>query len=64
MSLADNIKFRRKEKGLSQCELAQKIGISQPTLAQYEKGVRSPSMVTGVELDRALGTTAEKLVEE
>ncbi len=35
---------RRKEKGLTQAELAQRIGIAQRTVAAYEGGERQPSV--------------------
>lgn len=62
MSLSENIARLRKEKGYSQAELASIIGVAQPTVAQYEKGLKVPSVVVGVELARILGTTCEELV--
>lgn len=62
MSIADNIAKLRKAKGYSQAELASIIGVAQPTVAQYEKGLKVPSVVVGVELARILGTTCEELV--
>lgn len=40
------IKTKRKEKGLSQNQLAQMLGISQPYMNQIESGVRNPSFPT------------------
>lgn len=62
MSFAENVKKLRTEKGLTQAELANLIGIAQPTLAQYEKGLKLPTILTGVTLAQKLGTTCEKLV--
>ncbi len=62
MSFADNVKKLREQKGLSQLELAEKIDVTQPMIAQYEKGLKIPTIITGVELARALGTTCEELV--
>ena len=39
-----NIKGFRKEKGLSQRELADKVDLSQSSIAQYESGVLFPSL--------------------
>ena len=36
---------RRKEKGLTQAELAQRVGIAQRTVAAYENGERRPVKV-------------------
>lgn len=62
MSLSENIAKLRKEKGLSQAELAARIEVAQPNIAQYEKGLKIPNMITGVELAKTLGTTCEELV--
>ena len=62
MSFADNVKKLRAQKGLSQLELAEKIDVTQSMIAQYEKGLKIPTIITGVELARALGTTCEELV--
>lgn len=35
---------KRKEKGISQNQLAQMLGISQPYMNQIETGARNPSM--------------------
>ena len=39
----DNLKTLRKRKGLTQLELAEKLGIAQSTLASYERGIREPN---------------------
>ena len=62
MSFAENLKLIRTEKGISQNELANSVGISQPMIAQYELGIKFPNIILGVELAKSLGTTAEKLV--
>ena len=46
---------RRKEKGLTQAELAQRIGIAQRTVAAYECGERRPSVDVAKRLARELG---------
>ena len=38
MSFSDNLKKAREREGMTQLELAKAIGVSQPTVAQYEKG--------------------------
>lgn len=44
MSYASNIKRARRAAGLTQQELAQKVGIATITLQQYERGVREPRL--------------------
>ncbi len=48
MAFSDNLKTLRKCRGFSQEELAQIVGISQPTLAQYELGIKFPNIITAV----------------
>lgn len=62
MQFAENLKKLRTEKGLTQQELANLIEIAQPTLAQYEKGLKFPTIITAVDLAQKLGTTCEELV--
>lgn len=62
MSFADNVKRLREQRGLSQAELAIIVDVTQPMIAQYEKGLKIPTIITGVELARALGTTCEELL--
>lgn len=62
MSFSDNLKKLREEKGLTQAELAAQVDIAQPMIAQYEKGLKLPTIVTGILLAKRLGTTCEELV--
>ena len=48
MSFAEKVKQLREQKGLTQAELANLIGVAQPTIAQYELGMKIPTIVTGV----------------
>ena len=62
MAFAENVKRLREEKNYTQAELAKLVGISQPTINDYEKGRKVPTIVTAVDLARKLDTTVEKLV--
>ena len=64
MAFAENVKRLREAKGLTQAELANLVEVSQPTVAQYEKGLKVPTIITGVLLAKRLNTTCEKLVNE
>ena len=63
MSFADNLKRAREMKDISQVELANAVGVSQPTIAQYERGLKLPTIITAAEIARRLGTTCEELVK-
>lgn len=49
---------RRKAKGLSQAELAERMGMSRVAVNQVEMGRRKPSHRMMVELERELGLRA------
>ena len=53
----------RKEKGMTQDELAHAIGLSRPYLAQIEKGTRKLSADRQKEIADALGVDASTLVD-
>lgn len=41
--MGDKIKNLREKAGMSQTELAEKLGLSKSVISAYEKGVRNPS---------------------
>lgn len=60
----DNVKIGkmlekyRKEKGISQAEIAKKAGMSQQQISQYEKGTREPKIENISKIFKALGISA------
>lgn len=46
MTIGENIRKYRKEKGLTQKELAERLGVSQAMITQYENGKRIPKIDT------------------
>lgn len=55
---------RRKEKGLTQAELAQRVGIAQRTVAAYESGERRPSVEVAKKIAQELGIRWTDFYEE
>ena len=53
-SIGDNIKQFRKDKGLSQKALGEKIGVSQQMIAQYETNKREPKLQALIKIAKAL----------
>ena len=43
LTMGDKIKNLREKAGMSQTELADKLGLSKSVISAYEKGVRNPS---------------------
>lgn len=58
----DRLKELRKENGMSQLELAEKIGISQQTVAKWECGVASPKTSTIVILSELFNVSCDYLL--
>lgn len=52
---------RREELGLSQAELARRVGITRQAISAIEAGSYVPSTLTALEMARALETTVERL---
>lgn len=58
----ERIRKLRTELGLSQKELAEKLGVAQNTVAQYEKGTSKLSIEVLYYLALALNTTADEIL--
>ena len=60
--LGERIGALRRNRGLSQAELAQRLGISPSAMGMYEQGRREPSAQTLVALSRELGVSTDFLL--
>jgi transcriptional regulator with XRE-family HTH domain len=49
------VRAARRRAGVSQVELAERAGTSQPSIARLEKGLVSPTVITLDRIARALG---------
>jgi len=54
MGPAESLRERRQQLGITQTELARRVGTSQSAIAAYESGAKSPSAETLDRLDRSL----------
>jgi Zn-dependent peptidase ImmA (M78 family)/DNA-binding XRE family transcriptional regulator len=59
--LGDVLAIARKARGLTQSELAELVGATQPTINRYEAGDRDPEPETVTALAKALGVTEQLL---
>lgn len=57
-----SFKELREKRGLSQTELANRVGLKQTTISQYENGTRRPNLSVAKKLADALGTTLDEFV--
>ena len=64
MTFGERIKSIRKKKNITQAELGRRMGISQQTIAQYEKAVEQPKYETVVKLARALDVSLAELTSD
>jgi putative transcriptional regulator len=59
--LANRIKVKRGELGLTQAELAERCGVTRKTVNTVENGVFTPSALLAIKLARALSVPVEEL---
>lgn len=64
MDLGARMKQLREEQGLSQEDLAERVGTAQSTISQLEQGARNPSYRTLRSLADALGISVSYLLGE
>lgn len=61
MNIGENVKRIRTEKKMSQLDLADAIGVTQPMICMIERGTRAPSMQLGKQIADALDVSVDKL---
>ncbi len=61
MHIGETIVAIRNEKGMTQAELAQKMGVKPQTISQYERGIKNPKPATIKKFADALGVDAAEL---
>jgi putative transcriptional regulator len=59
--LSNKIKERRAELGLTQAELADRVGVTRKTVNTVENSVFTPSATLAIKLAEALGLSVEQL---
>ena len=57
----EKLKDLRDYHGISQRELARRIGVGKTTISEIERGDRLPSVLTAIRIARALETTVEEI---
>lgn len=61
VTLGNHLKSLRTQAGLTQAELAERVGVSRKTINTVENGVFTPSATLALLLARALGVPVEAL---
>lgn len=52
----------RKERGITQTELGERLGVTQNQISRYERGAVNPSVETLIQLTQILNTSADYLL--
>lgn len=63
MSVGENIRKIREEKGLTQAYVSEHAGISQAMLCQIERGTKNPSLQIGKQISDILEVPLNVLLE-
>ena len=61
MNFGKNCKVIREKKGISQSELADKVGVRPPMINFIESGTKIPSLALSLRIADVLGTTVDSL---
>lgn len=64
MKFADKVKYLRIRKGYTQEELAKLANVTQPSIAAYEKGMRTPTANTTIQIAKVLGVEPRDLTDD
>ncbi|EPX8017275.1 TPA: helix-turn-helix transcriptional regulator [Streptococcus pyogenes] len=62
MEFSERLKTLRKEAGLTQVDVAEKLGISQPAYASWERGIKKPTQDNLVKLSKILYVSVDYLL--
>lgn len=62
MEFSERLKDLRKQAGLTQVGVAEKLGISQPAYASWERGVKKPTQDNLVKIAQVLNVSVDYLV--
>lgn len=63
MNIGENMRKARKEAGISQVEIAERLGVYQKDVSRWEKGEHTPSLEAFVAWCRITGFSADEVLE-
>ncbi len=63
MNLGENLKKARKDAGVTQEDLAERIGVYAKDISRWENGKRVPSTLTFAMICREIGASADEVLE-
>lgn len=62
MEFSERLKKLRKDAGLTQVDVAEKLGISQPAYASWERGIKKPTQENLIKLSKILYVSVDYLL--
>ncbi|KAF1154460.1 helix-turn-helix transcriptional regulator [Streptococcus agalactiae] len=62
MEFSERLKKLRKDAGLTQVDVSEKLGISQPAYASWERGIKKPTQDNLVKIAQVLNVSVDYLV--
>lgn len=62
MNIGENLKHLREQKNMTQLELAERVGVSGPMIAQVERGTKTLSLPLGKAIADTIGCTLDDLI--
>jgi putative transcriptional regulator len=62
MEFSERLKTLRKEARLTQVDVAEKLGVSQPAYASWERGIKKPTQENLVKIAQVLNVSVDYLV--
>ena len=61
--LSENLKKAREERGMTQREVADAVGVTQTAINYFEQGIKVPGLPTMITLAKTLEKTIDELVK-
>lgn len=62
MEFSERLKDLRKQAGLTQVDVAERLGVSQPAYASWERGIKKPTQENLVKIAQVLNVSVDYLV--
>lgn len=63
MTIGKRLRQLRENSGLTQPELAEKLGVNQSTITRYENGTKIPTLPVAIQMADIFGCSLDSLVE-
>lgn len=64
MALKDNVRQLREARGLTQAELAAKLGVTRGSISQWENGISAPRMGVIEQMSSLFGVKKSEIIED